>query len=66
MSALDGRRWMRKPRLLWYGIANWLHGYKFGPVRRHRCCQHTTPSHYAVCRRTPVLLWGQGGRKRRR
>lgn len=46
------RRWLRRPlRQKWWAVENWLHGYKFGPIRRHRCCDHTTPSHYAWCSR---------------
>jgi len=28
---------------------NWRKGYKFGPVQRFRCCDHTTPYHYPTC-----------------
>lgn len=38
-----------KIRPRWWSLLNWLQGYKFGPVRRHRCCDHTTPGHYGWC-----------------
>ena len=28
---------------------NWRKGYKFGPIQRFRCCDHTTPFHYGWC-----------------
>jgi len=36
-------------RLWWWSVTNWFKGYKYGPVRRFRCCDHTTPYHYAGC-----------------
>lgn len=42
-------RW--RLRKLYWSAGNRLHGYKFGPVRRFRCCEHTTPYHAAQCRR---------------
>ena len=43
---------MRRPlRHRWWALQNWLRGYKFGAVQRHRCCDHTTPAHYADCSR---------------
>ena len=33
----------------WWSLRNWVKGYKFGPVQRFRCCDHTTPYHYAWC-----------------
>lgn len=44
-----GRWHGNKVRPRWWSLVNWLQGYKFGPVQRHRCCDHTTPSHYATC-----------------
>ena len=41
--------WMRKVKYRLWSAQNWLKGYKFGPIQRHRCCQHTTPSHYEWC-----------------
>lgn len=38
-----------KARLRWWSLTNWLKGYKFGPVQRFRCCDHTTPFHYNGC-----------------
>lgn len=29
---------------------NWRKGFKFGPVQRWRCCDHTTPHHGQECR----------------
>lgn len=40
-----------RPR--WWSLLNWLGGYKFGAVQRFRCCDHTTPYHYAECERSP-------------
>ena len=38
-------------RLRWkaWSVQNWLKGYKFGPIQRFRCCDHTTPVHYRNC-----------------
>ena len=33
----------------WWALTNWFKGYKFGAVQRFRCCDHTTPFHYADC-----------------
>jgi hypothetical protein len=33
----------------WWSLENWRKGYKFGPVQRFRCCDHTTPHHYPSC-----------------
>jgi hypothetical protein len=41
---------VRHPRWLWRATINRWHGYKFGPIERHRCCDHTTPAHYRWCR----------------
>jgi len=35
---------------LW-SVQNRIKGYKFGPIQRFRCCDHTTPFHYAWCPR---------------
>ena len=47
MTQPDKSIW--KVRLHWWSARNWLKGYKFGPVQRHRCCDHTTPYHYPGC-----------------
>lgn len=48
----DGLRLLR--RLSWpmkrLAVVNWWHGYRFGPVRRCRFCDRTTPYHYPTCR----------------
>lgn len=36
-------------RLKWWSARNWLRGYRFAPVQRFRCCDHTTPHHYPSC-----------------
>lgn len=38
-----------KLRIRWWAFTNWLKGYKFSPVGRFRCCDHTTPYHYQWC-----------------
>lgn len=46
------RRWrvgLVRLRFMRWSIENWRRGYKFGPVQRFRCCDHTTPYHYANC-----------------
>lgn len=43
--------WWRRPRYLGWAARNAWHGYQFRPVRRHRCCGHTTPPHSAGCPR---------------
>ncbi len=43
-----GRWWVRA-----HSAANWLEGYQYRPVQRHRCCEHTTPEHDA---RRPCYL----------
>ena len=48
-SARRARQYARHPRWLGWAIRNRWHGYKFGPIRRHRCCDHTTPAHYVDC-----------------
>lgn len=51
IRALDKRIFRIKTKL-WFkrwSVENWLKGYKFGPVQRHRCCAHTTPHHYQWC-----------------
>lgn len=44
-----GRWYGNKVRPNWWSLVNWLQGYKFGPVQRHRCCGHTTPTHSLGC-----------------
>jgi hypothetical protein len=46
-------------KLRWWSLQNWFKGYKFGPVQRFRCCDHTTPFHYQSCenKRTPHDRW---------
>jgi hypothetical protein len=46
------RYYLRNPRQLGWATRNRLMGYRFGPVRRFRCCDHTTPYHYRWCSRT--------------
>lgn len=41
-----------------YSLRNWLKGYQFRPVQRHRCCAHTTPAHDTDCRKHPAPLIG--------
>ena len=41
--------WTRKVKFRLWSAQNWLKGYKFGPIQRHRCCRHTTPLHYERC-----------------
>lgn len=42
-----------KVRFRWWSLRNWIKGYKFGPVQRFRCCDHTTPYHYPSCAQRP-------------
>ena len=42
--------WTRKVKFRLWSAQNWLKGYKFGPIQRHRCCQHTTPPALRVVR----------------
>ena len=37
----------------WWSLQNWRKGFKFGPVQRFRCCDHTTPVHYPTCQEAP-------------
>jgi hypothetical protein len=37
-------------RLKWWSLRNWLSGYKFDPIQRFRCCDHTISYHYRGCR----------------
>lgn len=39
-----------KVRRRWWSFINWCKGYRWGAIQHHRCCGHTTPSHYAACR----------------
>lgn len=32
-----------------WSVQNWCKGFKFGPVQRFRCCDHTTPVHSRSC-----------------
>ncbi len=51
------RRWLRMtrlirhPKFLAWSIENRWKGYKFGPIKRCRTCDHTTPYHYDGCKR---------------
>jgi hypothetical protein len=36
-------------QFFWWSFQNWLRGYAFRPIQRHRCCHHTTPSHSTWC-----------------
>lgn len=36
-------------KLRWWSLRNWRQGYKYGPVQRFRCCDHTTSFHYPTC-----------------
>lgn len=41
-------------------VGNWVNGYAFSPVRRYRCCGHTTPHHNPGCRNgltAPLSEW---------
>lgn len=51
-----GRLYGNKVRPRWWSLLNWLKGYKFGPIQRHRCCDHTTPSHGWSCPKHPARL----------
>jgi hypothetical protein len=44
-------RWrLWRIRRFGWSIRNWCKGYKFGAIRRFRCCDHTTPAHYQWCK----------------
>lgn len=45
--------WQRKVVWRWWSLENRCKGFKYGPIQRHRCCDHTTPSHYAWCKDRP-------------
>ena len=49
MAAFYGRLYGNKVRPRRWSHLNWLKGYQFGPMQRHRCCGHTTPSHDRGC-----------------
>lgn len=44
-----GRWYGNKVRRRWWSFVNWSKGYRWSAIRRHRCCDHTTPSHYTWC-----------------
>ena len=46
---------LAKLRWKWWSVQNWRKGYKFGPIQRFRCCDHTTPVHYQACPHRPAL-----------
>lgn len=50
MSRRAPSRW----RLRLWALQNWITGYKHGPVRRCRECDHTTPFHYGWCSQVAV------------
>lgn len=43
------RLYAKHVKLRLWSIQNWRKGYKYGPVQRFRCCDHTTPFHYRDC-----------------
>ena len=40
---------MSRLRRRWWSLRNRVRGYKYGPIQRFRCCDHTTPYHYRGC-----------------
>lgn len=42
---------MVRLKFKWWSLQNFVRGYRFSAVRRCRFCDHTTPYHYATCRR---------------
>jgi hypothetical protein len=61
MTRLRRIRFMlRHPKYLWWATQNRIRGYRFGYVRRHRCCDHTTPSHYRICPQAVAALREDG------